>query len=189
MLSYEDRKKLIGSRIKAERDRLDLTQGDFLERIYLSRSSTKTLTKWERGECVPDLDSLAQMAEVFSCDIGYLLGDYNERTRDCADVCKITGLSEKAVNSLEKYKCADAISAIVTQPEFEEIATLLKRLLDTGGLDRTNTKNHVTGIWERGMHGKSYYSEDIGDSIKYRIDTQFRYILDRIYQYWRDYNG
>lgn len=48
------------------------------------------------------MNSLARMADLFGCDIGYLLCDYDERTRDIADASQITGLSPGAIEQLIK---------------------------------------------------------------------------------------
>lgn len=68
----------------------------------MSESSHKTLSSWENGKSLPDLNSLARMADLFGCDIGYLLCDYDERTRDIADASQITGLSPGAIEQLIK---------------------------------------------------------------------------------------
>ncbi len=73
-------------------------------KIYLSASSHKSLRSWEKGERLPDLDSLARMAEAFQCDIGYLLGDYDERTRNAADIAHKMGISPLAAENMDKIK-------------------------------------------------------------------------------------
>lgn len=100
MLSYDDRKKLIGERIKTEREKAGLSKPDLLKNIYMSTTSHKSVTAWESGEILPSLDNLSRMAELFKCDIGYLVGDYPEKTRDVSDICSLTGLSEPAANAL-----------------------------------------------------------------------------------------
>lgn len=102
MTNYNERKKAIGSRIREEREKLGLSKKELLPRIYKSESSHKTLAAWEDGTRLPDLDSIALMAELFDCDIGYLLGDYDEHRRVTADVCAETGLSESAVKRLQQ---------------------------------------------------------------------------------------
>ena len=101
MIFYEDRKKIIGERIKAEREKKGLSKPDLLKKICMSENSHKSVTAWEKGEILPSLDNLSQMAELFNCDIGYLLGDYDERTRDLADVCQVTGLSGESAATLQ----------------------------------------------------------------------------------------
>lgn len=100
MYNYESRKEIVGKRIAEERKRLGISQKDLLTQIFKSEKSHKTLTAWEKGERLPDLDSLALMADLFHCDIGYLLGDYNEHTRISADIARETGLSEQAIKTI-----------------------------------------------------------------------------------------
>lgn len=102
MTNYNDRLKIVAERIKEEREHNKWSKVDLLAKIYMAESSHKTITAWENGTRMPDLASLARMAEVFHCDIGYLLGDYDERTRVSADIVKETGLSAKAVEKILK---------------------------------------------------------------------------------------
>lgn len=97
---FEDRAKQVGERIKKERKRASLTQEELLEKVYLSKSSVASLRAWERGERLPDTDTLARMCEVFDCDFGYLICDYDERDYSTHKICEATGLSESAVNIL-----------------------------------------------------------------------------------------
>lgn len=107
MIDYEARKSIIGERISKERKRKKMSKKDLLAKIYLAESSHKTLASWEKGERIPDLDSLARMADIFQCDIGYLLGDYDEHTRLAADIVRETSLSEKAVQNVLYMKQHD----------------------------------------------------------------------------------
>ncbi len=102
MSKYDQRMKLIGTRIKSEREKQNLSAKEFLTKIYKSEQSHKMLSAWETGKRIPDLDSLAIMAELFDCDIGYLLGDYDERKRDLADASAVTGLTGDAVERLQQ---------------------------------------------------------------------------------------
>lgn len=103
-MDYRGRAKIIGKRIFAERKKQGWSQNDLLLKIYMSGSSHKSLRSWEKGERLPDLDSLARMAEVFQCDIGYLLGDYEERTRNAADIVRKMGLSTLAAENMDEIK-------------------------------------------------------------------------------------
>ena len=93
-----------------------------MPKIYMSESSTKTLTNWEKGEKIPDLTTLAKMSELFSCDIGYLLGDYEEKHRSTADVSKQTGLSGNAVEKISDMNRfstipVEVLSRMILQPD------------------------------------------------------------------------
>lgn len=104
MTDYESRKKEIGQRIRQERECRGLTRKELLPKIYMSEQSHKTLLAWEDGDRLPDLVSLARMADLFQCDIGYLLCDYNQHTSAISDICEETGLSEESVAELIKRK-------------------------------------------------------------------------------------
>ena len=101
---YEERARVIGERIKKNRKPLKLTQTELLAKVYLSEKSVASLRKWERGERLPDLDTLARMAELFDCDMGYLLGDYEESNFSSHKVCEYTGLSEQALENISSLK-------------------------------------------------------------------------------------
>lgn len=129
---YGDRAPEIGQRIKKNRKMLNMTQMELLEKVYLSEKSVASLRKWEKGERLPDLETLARMAEVFDCDIGYLLCDYDEKHHVTADIREQTGLSEEAVVSLlnlnPKDQAIDALSSILAQPDVEQWLSQIFRI-------------------------------------------------------------
>ena len=49
------------------------TQAELAERINYS---DKTVSKWERGEALPDLRVLSQMSELFGVDLGYFITEH-----------------------------------------------------------------------------------------------------------------
>ena len=107
VFKYERRKEKIGVRIRQERRKLPgrVSQealGERLAQVIPTRDNIKqtTVASWESGRTLPPLDALIAMSEVFGCDIGYLLGDYERRFRDVQDICERTGLSERTVDSL-----------------------------------------------------------------------------------------
>lgn len=102
MIDYKKRAVEVGKRIKNEREKCGWSRKKFLPKIFMSENSFKAIQSWENGDRLPDLTSLARMAELFKCDIGYLLGDYPERTRDEADASIITGLSGETIRILQQ---------------------------------------------------------------------------------------
>lgn len=65
-------KNLIGMNISAYRKRAGLTQAGLAERLNYS---DKAVSKWERGESVPDVVTLVQLAEQFGITVNDLLED------------------------------------------------------------------------------------------------------------------
>ena len=68
-------KSLIGTNIAAHRKRCGMTQAGLAEKLNYS---DKAVSKWERGESVPDVITLMQLAERFEIPITELLEDPNK---------------------------------------------------------------------------------------------------------------
>ena len=102
-------KKIIGSRIKkACRDRKaevgkKLTQEKLAEIIHYDRV---TVNSWANGRDLVPFDILLRMcdSDIFNCELGYLLGEHEGKTRAATDIVKETSLTEEAVEILQKYK-------------------------------------------------------------------------------------
>lgn len=98
----------IGERLKSERKNAGFKSHDALcdyiqEHNY--RSFTRqTIAKWEKGLELPPLDVLCTLCLPFKCEVGYLLCEYDCKYKENTDVQNITGLSEKAINILTKWK-------------------------------------------------------------------------------------
>ena len=73
-MDSEKLKNLIGSNIAAHRKRCGLTQAGLAEKLNYS---DKAVSKWERGESVPDVMTLNQLAEQFEITVNDLLQDPN----------------------------------------------------------------------------------------------------------------
>ena len=70
----ENLKYQIGANIAAYRKRIGLTQAGLAEKLNYS---DKAVSKWERGESVPDVVTLVQLAEQFGVTVNDLLVDPN----------------------------------------------------------------------------------------------------------------
>ena len=107
--SKTSRVRQIGNRIKNERKKRKLSQQELADTISTMLNSDpdckgigqNTVCNWEKGINLPPLDKLIILSEIFDCDIGYLLCDYDEPKRDLADVVEQTGLSGKAATRLK----------------------------------------------------------------------------------------
>ena len=91
----EKLKKQIGVNISAYRKRAGLTQAGLAEKLNYS---DKAVSKWERGESVPDVLTLAQLAEQFEITVNDLLVDFNQLPGNPGKLEKaMTQVSEKAL--------------------------------------------------------------------------------------------
>lgn len=105
----------IGKRIIKERKAAGFkSQDSFIEHLrteYGYSLSRNTLSAIENGKTNHyDADLLFAMCEIFNCEMGYLLGEYECKTGRVTDIVKETGLTPDAVNTLriwKEQKCSD----------------------------------------------------------------------------------
>lgn len=97
---YEKRKTKIGQRIREERKKLNLTQDEFKNKISIS--SRQTVARWESGKVLPSMSDFLCMCCLFNCEIGFLLCEYDCKTRAATDIKSETGLSETAICKLQQ---------------------------------------------------------------------------------------
>ncbi len=71
--------------IAAMRNAAGLTQAQFAEKLNYT---DKAISKWERGESVPDIAVLWQIADMFGVSVDWLISDHSEheQTPDAAAV-------------------------------------------------------------------------------------------------------
>lgn len=93
--------KEIGKRIQTERKAQKKSKDVLADEIGTTR---QTLSKWENGTSSPGLWDLVRLCEIFSCDFGYIVGEYDCKTRVATDIKKETGLSEGAISCLQDFK-------------------------------------------------------------------------------------
>ena len=71
----EDLKLTIAKNIQTLRKNAGLTQIDLAERLNYS---DKAVSKWERGESLPDIAVLKEIADLFGVSVDYLLSDAHD---------------------------------------------------------------------------------------------------------------
>lgn len=92
----------IGKRIKEERIKVGFkSQGAFAEHMGYAYESRQTVANWEKGKTMPCFEDMLKMCEIFNCELGYLLCEYDCKKRNRTDVQAVTGLSENAIKVLE----------------------------------------------------------------------------------------
>ncbi len=72
----EDIKPIIAKNIIQLRQKARMTQSDLAQRLNYS---DKAISKWERGESVPDVTVLAAIAELFGVPLDYLIREDHEK--------------------------------------------------------------------------------------------------------------
>ena len=97
-MNDEKLKAILGSNIAIYRKRQGLTQAGLGEKLNYS---DKAVSKWERGESIPDVLTLVQVAELFGISVNDLLTDPNSLP---AQTGVVVGKMEKAVEKALKRK-------------------------------------------------------------------------------------
>lgn len=115
--------RLIGKRIRQEREAAGLTQAELIDILNQRhvRKGRNSISAIENGKADHFyLDLLVALCGIFNCELGYLLGEYEERTRTVTDICYETGLSPAAVQTLRALHAdnthtayCDVISAVL----------------------------------------------------------------------------
>ena len=72
----------LGKNIVYYRKKLSITQEELAEKLYVTR---QTVSRWENGSVVPDLETAVMLCETFGCDLDTLVrGDAESGTVDNA---------------------------------------------------------------------------------------------------------
>ena len=104
-MNDEKLKATLGSNIASHRKRNGLTQAGLAEKLNYS---DKAVSKWERGESMPDVLTLMQISELFHVGVNDLLSDPNVLPENTGAVVE---KMEKAVERTLKRK-ADKLSIL-----------------------------------------------------------------------------
>ena len=97
-MNDEKLKQYLGVHIMTHRKSLGLTQAGLAEKLNYS---DKAVSKWERGESIPDVLTLMQLAELFGVKVDDLLADPDRLPENTGAV---VGTMEKAVEKTLKRK-------------------------------------------------------------------------------------
>ena len=74
-----DLKSIIANNISELRQGKGMTQLELAEKLNYS---DKAISKWERGESLPDIVVLTQIAEIFSVSLDYLITEEHQEVRE-----------------------------------------------------------------------------------------------------------
>lgn len=97
-MNDEQLKQYLGIHIMTHRKGMGLTQAGLAEKLNYS---DKAVSKWERGESIPDVLTLLQLADLFGVKVDDLLSDPNRLPENTGAV---VGKMEKAVEKTLKRK-------------------------------------------------------------------------------------
>ncbi len=90
---------VLGARLKEARKAMGYSQEYVAEACQIQQY--QTISKWESGNTTPSLEKLLLLCELYGCELGYFIGEYDCKTRKNTDIKAETGLSEAAINQLK----------------------------------------------------------------------------------------
>ena len=67
----------LGEKIQILRRQKDISQEQLAENLNVSRQA---ISKWETGECLPDIENILQLSNIFDVTTDYLLKTYYDET-------------------------------------------------------------------------------------------------------------
>ena len=93
--------KIISERLKKCREATGEKQTDIANLLNVQR---QIISYYETGTRIPNVEDLALLAKHFNTSVDYLIGlsDIKSINSDIKSICKYTGLSENAVNTLHR---------------------------------------------------------------------------------------
>ena len=111
-MDTEKLKDLIGKNIASYRKCSGLTQAGLAEKLNYS---DKAVSKWERGESIPDVITLAQLAELFEITVNELVADPDVLPGDNPGNLEkaMTQVSEKALKRKANKNIILALSSVL----------------------------------------------------------------------------
>ena len=94
MSNERDSKFIIGSNIMKLRVASGMTQADLAEQLSYS---DKTVSKWERGDGLPDITVLIQISDIFDVTLDYLIHEHEKIEYTAVGTIKKAHLKVRAV--------------------------------------------------------------------------------------------
>lgn len=123
MSQYE----IIAKRLSELRKEKGVTQDEIANEINVKRT---TIANYETGKRAPDYETLIRLADIYGVSCDYIIRGVNS---EFADIHRVTGLTNEAIEKLAQYKESDIISKgidyILTHPKL--VKTLTTYLLST----------------------------------------------------------
>lgn len=130
-MDEERLKKQIGSNIVSYRKSRNMTQAVLAEKLNYS---DKAVSKWERGESAPDVQTLVQLADLFEITVNDLIIDPNELPETTGVVEKAM---ERAVEKTLKRKADKRIILMLSSVLVWFVALLIFVLLSSFDVPRS----------------------------------------------------
>ena len=108
-LTMKDLKQTIANNIAHLRKEHGMTQLQLAERLNYS---DKAISKWERGESIPDVSVLLEIAGLFSVSLDYMVNDEHNEIQKTVDEPIYREATQKIVNKNRKAILGISVQAV-----------------------------------------------------------------------------
>lgn len=185
----------IGNRIRNERKSIGYSQDDLINElkergISVSRNTISAIESGKTNHY--DSDLLFALCDLFNCELGYLLCEYDCKTGRNTDICSDIGLTENAVNVLRNIYSdnrqtshTNIISTILESESLYDTLELISLSISARNPQVGTMRETPIAKLDWGNVGKNIRCDDLIDSlISTRIINAMREIS---YDYLRKY--
>jgi transcriptional regulator with XRE-family HTH domain len=176
--------KIIGERLKKARKDSELTLAKVAEKI--GKEQYQTVSKYESENSVPSFDVVLKLCNLYGCEIDYILGLIDNKTKSHKDICEMTGLSEEAADTLLRWKRSGY--SVFGTDFFSEILKDKKLMydLEEAGREYSTIKNmseNSIDEYDGEADGKGWIVTDKNTALKFLAYEVSRLITNFTYRY------
>jgi len=93
--------KMIGNKIAEARKKINISQAQLAERIFIS---SQAVGKWERGESMPDIITFSRLAEILGVDLNYFSENFQSTTNEKMPIESLEKQSVELPSGNQKQK-------------------------------------------------------------------------------------
>lgn len=112
-------KRTFPKRFKSLREAIGISQEEFAKALGVSRP---TVSYYEKGDRIPDIEMLARIYETTGCSIDFLLGYAENMKPENNAIGSVTELSDAAIEVLEMDMMhSSEINFIITHPMYRQL--------------------------------------------------------------------
>lgn len=184
--------KRTGKIIKELREKAGESQEQLA--VAIEAPNRETIARWENGSRDLKREYIIALASHFNVSTDYLLGlsDVQSVNEDIKIACKVTGLSEKAIEHLSDMQYCDfnmpssytrvkIIEQIVLSGHFRKLLnTLCTACLFAGAENLTNTTEYGVSSDGRTVNFNKLSKGDLLELYTQKASKEFNMIIDKI---------
>lgn len=127
---------------------------------------TRTLYNYLNGKSKIELKHIIKIADIFNCEVGYIIGEFDSKTKEVSTIQKATGLSDTAIDILKRDENG--------KPYFDIDISIINKIIE--GTNQPTPFNSMIAYLENQKRIEEYKKEQYFDG---RID--FKRIVDIVH--------